>query len=69
MASIFDINLAQDVKAPVSSQAIPELPIWTVEYETNNTWKKKSFLNVIEAYSFYKKITDAISKKILQKQN
>lgn len=69
MADIFDIDMIQNVKPPVSSKLIPSVPTWTVEYARNNRWERKSFLDVTKAYKFYKQITDSLSARLLQHEH
>ncbi len=59
-----DLNIVQNVKAPVYSEVAPSVPSWTVEYMTNNERHKKSFLDITKAYEFYKQIVDSLSKRM-----
>ena len=68
MASVFDLSAAQNVKAPVQSCFIPHFLSWSVEYQENDKWKKKYFLNVTEAYGFYKQLVEILKTKTSNNQ-
>lgn len=61
---MIDVNNVQNIKAPIRSDIIPTMSSWTVAYEINNKWHKKAFLDVTEAYDFYKQAFAAMSRKV-----